>query len=40
VTAEREEDEDLPEGAPRPDHILEKALEVVKGEAPAAKAAA
>jgi carboxyl-terminal processing protease len=40
VAAEREEDEDLPEGATRPDRILEKALEVVKGDAPAAKAAA
>ena len=30
VAAEREEDEDLPEGAPKPDRILEKALEVVK----------
>jgi carboxyl-terminal processing protease len=39
VAADREEDEDLPEGAPRPDRILEKALEVVKGDAPAAKAA-
>jgi len=38
VATEREEDEDLPEGAPRPDRILEKALEVVKAEAPAAKA--
>ncbi|HEX9189071.1 MAG TPA: S41 family peptidase [Vicinamibacteria bacterium] len=38
VGTEREEDEDLPEGAPRPDRILEKALEVVKGET-AAKAA-
>jgi carboxyl-terminal processing protease len=38
--AEREEDEDLPEGAPHPDRILEKALEVVKAEAPTAKAAA
>jgi len=40
VAAEREEDEDLPEGATKPDRILEKALEVVKGDAPAAKAAA
>jgi carboxyl-terminal processing protease len=41
VAAQREEDEDLPEGAVRPDRILEKALEVVKAEAaPAAKAAA
>ncbi len=40
VATEREEDEDLPEGATKPDRILEKALEVVKGEAPAAKAAA
>jgi hypothetical protein len=37
---EREEDEDLPEGAAKPDRILEKALEVVKGDPPAAKAAA
>jgi carboxyl-terminal processing protease len=40
VAAEREEDDDLPEAAPRPDRILEKALEVLKEEAPAAKAAA
>ncbi len=40
VAAEREEDEDLPESAPRPDRILEKALEVLKADAPAAKAAA
>jgi carboxyl-terminal processing protease len=40
VAAEREEDEDLPEGATKPDRILEKALEVIKGDAPAAKAAA
>jgi len=40
VAAEREEDEDLPEGAPRPDRILEKGLEVLKAEAPAEKAAA
>jgi carboxyl-terminal processing protease len=40
VTAEREEDEDLPEGAKQPDRILEKALEVVKADAPAAKPAA
>jgi carboxyl-terminal processing protease len=40
VAAERDEDEDLPEGQKAPDRILEKALEVVKGEAPAAKAAA
>jgi len=40
VAAEREEDEDLPEGTTKPDRILEKALEVVKGDAPAAKAAA
>ena len=39
VAAQREEDEDLAEGA-KPDRILEKALEVVKGDAPAAKAAA
>jgi carboxyl-terminal processing protease len=40
VAMEREEDEDLPEGAAKPDRILEKALEVVKGDPPAAKAAA
>jgi carboxyl-terminal processing protease len=40
VAAEREEDEDLPEGATPPDRILDKALEVVRGEGPAAKAAA
>jgi carboxyl-terminal processing protease len=40
VAAEREEDEDLPEGTAKPDRILEKALEVVKGDPPAAKAAA
>ncbi|HXK11691.1 MAG TPA: S41 family peptidase [Vicinamibacteria bacterium] len=40
VAAERDEDEDLPAGATRPDRILEKALEVVKAEAPAAKTAA
>jgi carboxyl-terminal processing protease len=34
VGTEREEDEDLPEGAPRPDRILEKALEVVKSPDP------
>ena len=39
VAAQREEDEDLAEGA-KPDRILEKALEVVKGDATAAKAAA
>lgn len=39
VAAHREEDEDLAEGT-KPDRILEKALEVVKGDAPAAKAAA
>lgn len=39
VAAEREEDEDLPEDA-KPDRILEKALEVVKADAPAAKSAA
>ena len=39
VAAQREEDEDLAEGA-KPDRILEKALEVLKGDAPAAKAAA
>ena len=33
VAAERDEDEDLPENAPRPDRILEKALEVVKEKA-------
>jgi len=40
VAADREEDEDLPEGTPRPDRILEKGLEVLKDEAPAEKAAA
>ncbi len=36
-----EDDDDLPEGTPRPDRILEKALEVVKAEGkPAEKAAA
>jgi carboxyl-terminal processing protease len=36
-----EEDEDLPADAPRPDHILDKALEVLKNGVPAeAKAAA
>jgi carboxyl-terminal processing protease len=40
VAAELDEDEDLPEGAPRPDRILEKGLEVLKTEAPAEKAAA
>jgi carboxyl-terminal processing protease len=39
VAAKREEDEDLPAGA-KPDRILDKALEVVKADAPAAKAAA
>jgi carboxyl-terminal processing protease len=33
VATEREEDEDLPEGAPHPDRILERALEVVKEKA-------
>jgi carboxyl-terminal processing protease len=40
VTAERDDDEHLPEGAEQPDRILEKALEVVKADAPATKAAA
>lgn len=40
AVAEREEDEDLPEGTPRPDRILEKGLEVLKAEVPAEKAAA
>jgi carboxyl-terminal processing protease len=40
VAAERDEDEDLPEGTTPPDRILEKALEVVKGEGQAEKAAA
>jgi carboxyl-terminal processing protease len=40
VSTERDEDEDLPEGTAKPDRILEKALEVVKGGPPAAKAAA
>jgi len=39
VATQHEEDEDLAEGA-KPDRILEKALEVVKGDATAAKAAA
>jgi carboxyl-terminal processing protease len=40
VAAEREEDEDLPEDAPRPDRILEKGLEVLKAEGTEQKAAA
>jgi carboxyl-terminal processing protease len=40
VADEREEDEDLPAGTPQPDRVLEKALEVVREEAAAAKAAA
>jgi carboxyl-terminal processing protease len=40
VTAERGDEEDLPEGEEQPDRILEKALEVVKADAPATKAAA
>jgi hypothetical protein len=31
VAAEREEDEDLPEGTSPPDRILEKGIEVVTG---------
>jgi carboxyl-terminal processing protease len=33
VASRTEEDEDLPEGAPRPDRILDKALEILKTEA-------
>jgi len=33
VASRTDEDEDLPQGAPRPDHILDKALEVLKTEA-------
>jgi carboxyl-terminal processing protease len=33
VASKTDEDEDLPEGAPRPDHILDKALEILKGDA-------
>lgn len=40
VAAERDEDEDLPEGAAPPDRILEKGLEVLKAEGTAQKAAA
>jgi carboxyl-terminal processing protease len=40
VSDEREEDEDRPEGAPQPDRVLERALEVVRESVPAAKAAA
>ncbi|HSD65313.1 MAG TPA: S41 family peptidase [Vicinamibacteria bacterium] len=40
VAAERDEDEDRPEGTPVPDRILEKGLEVLKGEASPEKAAA
>jgi carboxyl-terminal processing protease len=40
VAAEREEDEDLPEGTTPPDRILEKGLEVLDGEGTAEKAAA
>jgi carboxyl-terminal processing protease len=40
VDATPDEDEDLPKDAPRPDHILDKALEVLHGTAPAARAAA
>ena len=39
VAADREEDEDLPEGAPIPDRVLEKGLEVLKADVPAEKAA-
>ena len=38
--AQEDEDADTPEGAAKPDRILEKGLEVLKAEAPAAKAAA
>jgi len=40
VAAERDEDEDLPEGTTPPDRILEKGLEVLKAEATPEKAAA
>jgi carboxyl-terminal processing protease len=40
VAAEREEDEDLPEGTVPPDRILEKGLEVLKAEGAPQKAAA
>jgi hypothetical protein len=40
VAADDEEDEDRPEGTLRPDRILEKGLDVLKAEAPTAKAAA
>ncbi len=40
VAAERDEDEDLPEGTTPPDRILEKGLEVLKAEAAPEKAAA
>jgi carboxyl-terminal processing protease len=40
VAAERDEDEDLPEGAAPPDRILEKGLEVLKTEGTEQKAAA
>lgn len=33
VASKTDEDEDLPEGTPRPDHILDKALEILKSEA-------
>jgi C-terminal processing protease CtpA/Prc len=39
--SQEDEDSDAPEGAAKPDRILEKGLEVLKAEgAPAAKAAA
>jgi hypothetical protein len=40
VAAERDEDEDLPEGATPPDRVLDRGLEVLKAEGTAAKAAA
>jgi carboxyl-terminal processing protease len=40
VAAERDEDEDLPEGTTPPDRILEKGIEVLKGGATPEKAAA
>jgi carboxyl-terminal processing protease len=39
VAAQRDEDEDLPEGTSPPDRILEKGLEVLKAEGSAEKAA-
>lgn len=40
VQATLDEDDDLPEGAPRPDRILDKGLELLKGGEAATKAAA